>query len=191
MAEVWHPSEQKTNPTAGTVTCGPHANADTTFNSLSLIGMKGKNTNRAGAVSLTTASSSLSQLRLKTVYLRHCPDFLVQEGNSIVQTAGSEDQSNGTFLWIMSTVRDNTSETETTALGHQQWVTAAENNEDWKCYQPLVPVMVCFTNKSNKIIRKALFCSTSYFKLLKANFHHVRLWTNVSWSGTVYAVNMQ
>lgn len=42
-----------------------------------------------------------------------------------VPTAGSEEQSSGTSLWIISTARD-----KPTALGHQQLATVAENNEE-------------------------------------------------------------
>ena len=123
MEKVWHPSKQKTNPRAGTATCLPHANADTTFNSLSNWDQVKKF--RAGAVSLTTASQQSLSIETEDCLPASLPKIPRPRGkqycaNSTLQPAGSEDQSNGTFLWIMSTVSDNTSERETTALGHRQ-----------------------------------------------------------------------
>lgn len=112
------------------------------------------------AVSLTTAShhtlsteaedylaASLSRLQR--------PKEKICCANSMLQRAGSENQSN-------DHQHCQGPHGKTTALGHWQQVAAAEKeNQDQKCYQPLVPEMLSFTCLK-KQWEKSWFLSMSY-----------------------------
>jgi len=86
---------------------------------------------RAGAVSLTTASQQSLSTETEDCLPASLPRFPCPRGkqccaNSVLQTAGREEQGNGTFPWIMSTAGDNASERErnATAAGNscsKQW----------------------------------------------------------------------
>lgn len=113
MEEAWHPSKEKTDLRLGTATCLSPANADTTFDSLSNLDQTKKS--RAGMISLITASHQSLSAEVKTSLPKLPFQGRKQYFINRVPTVGSEEQSSGTSLWIISTARD-----KPTALGHQQ-----------------------------------------------------------------------
>lgn len=132
----WHPSEKKNkNLRVGTETWQPHANVDTTSNSLDQV--KKKKKIWAGAASLTVASQQPLSTETKGCFPVSFPRLPHPKGKQyrarrMLWTAGREDESNGTLC------RSQAMSGTTQVRGNCCRETAAENNEGWKPLQPLV-----------------------------------------------------